>query len=744
MNNNFKVLMTLMGLEIGGAETHVLELCKALRKQGVDVYVASNGGAYEAELEEWGVKHFSVPLHNKNVANVISAYIALEKIIRENDIKLVHAHARIPAFLCGLLKRKLNIRFVTTAHWTFNVAFPFKVLTNWGERSLAVSEDVKQYLIDNYKFPEQYITVTINGIDTDKFTEDVAYNDIVQELSLEQDAFRIMYVSRLDKDRSFAAHALIGSVPKILEVCPNLEVVIVGDGDDFGKVSELAKTVNKQAGRRVVVMAGARVDINKFASASDIFVGVSRSALEAMAASKPVILAGNEGYLGVFSEEKLAKGIETNFCCRGCHTTSIELMTADILKLYEMTAEQRAELGRYGRELIERDYSTERMAMDALSVYESVRTSIREIDVLISGYYGFGNNGDDAVLKSIVDNLKAERPDVKIVVLSKNPPQTEQEYGVNSIFRFNFWRVRSYLRNTKLLITGGGTLLQDLTSTQSLLYYLWVINTAVRNGARTMLYGNGIGPIRSDVNNERVRRTVKNIDTITVRDENSFEMLQSFELKPDATLALTADAAFALAPISEGDMAIKRAEFGLAGERYFVVSVRSWKHLAKSFEEDVANFADYASETYGLTPLFVAMQPENDTEISRRIAGRMKNTSRVLEQALTTEQYVSIIAGAEFVAAMRLHVVIYAAKTGTPCIGLVYDPKVSAMMDTIGQSSYTPVENPDVGALKGFADDIMIDRAGISQSINLQMQEILGRAQENTRYAVELLDRPEF
>jgi len=742
--NNYKVLMTLMGLEIGGAETHVLELCKALRKLGVDVYVASNGGAYEAELADWGVTHFRVPLHNKNLANVISAYGALKRIIRENDIKLVHAHARIPAFLCGLLKRKLGFRFVTTAHWTFTVGFPFNVLTNWGERCLAVSEDVKQYLIDNYRFPARHIKVTINGIDTEKFSGDTPYGDIAEEFGLEPGAFRIVYVSRLDKERSLAAHALVQALPLILEACPALEVVIVGDGDDRHRVEESVKAANKAAGRRVAVMAGARVDINKFTAACDMFVGVSRAALEAMSAAKPVILAGNEGYLGIFDESKLQIAADTNFCCRGCATTSARQLAEDALRLIAATKAEREALGWFGQRLVARDYSTGRMATDAMEVYESVRTSEREIDVLISGYYGFGNNGDDAVLKSIVDNLKAERPKLRIVVLSKNPAQTERDYGVSSIFRFNFMRVYTYLGKTRLLISGGGTLLQDLTSTQSLLYYLWVINTAVRGGARTMLYANGLGPIRGEVNRERVRRTVRRIDTVTLRDENSLGELKNFDLKPGAQLAITADAAFSLVPMSPERMTEVTALLGLAGERYFVISVRSWKYLARSFDEDMAAFADRVALEHGLTPVFIAMQPENDTEISRRIAARMHTRSRVFEEALTTEQYMSIIAGAAFVAAMRLHVVIYGAKTGTPCIGLVYDPKVAAMMEIMGQTSHTPVEKPDVEALCRFASDIAANRDCISASITERMHPVLERARENTRHALELLDRPEF
>ncbi|HBF64795.1 MAG TPA: glycosyltransferase family 1 protein, partial [Clostridium sp.] len=77
---NYKILMALMGLEIGGAETHVVELSKELKKQGYDIIVASNGGVYEKELEEVGIKHYKVPMHQRNVFKMIKSYFLLKKL----------------------------------------------------------------------------------------------------------------------------------------------------------------------------------------------------------------------------------------------------------------------------------------------------------------------------------------------------------------------------------------------------------------------------------------------------------------------------------------------------------------------------------------------------------------------------------------------------------------------------------------------------------------------------------------
>ena len=98
-----KVLMVLMGLEIGGAETHVVELSKELRREGWDVAVVSNGGVYERELTDAGIRCHRAPLHKRNVFLMLRSLRLLRRIIREEKPDVVHAHARIPAFLCGLL-----------------------------------------------------------------------------------------------------------------------------------------------------------------------------------------------------------------------------------------------------------------------------------------------------------------------------------------------------------------------------------------------------------------------------------------------------------------------------------------------------------------------------------------------------------------------------------------------------------------------------------------------------------------
>ena len=364
------ILMSLMQLDIGGAETHVVELAKELKRRGHNIIVTSRGGAYEKELSENGIKHYCVPLNTKKPKEVITAHKRLKDIITKEKIDIVHAHARIPAFILGRLKKSMKFPFVTTAHWIFTTKYGLKYITNWGEQTLAVSEDIKKYLLDNYKLPEEQITVTVNGIDTQKFSASIDKTEVCRELDIAPEDNTVVYVSRMDEDRSLVAHHLIEAVEKLYPIVDRLKCIIVGGGNDFDKVKDEADAVNERLGTEVIKLTGARTDINRLIAPAKLFVGVSRAALEAMAAKKPVIVAGNEGYMGLFCEDKLAEGLSTNFCCRGLKESTTELLAQDIGGFFGLWEEEQEKLGEYGHSVVCEHYSIKRMADDAEKVYK--------------------------------------------------------------------------------------------------------------------------------------------------------------------------------------------------------------------------------------------------------------------------------------------------------------------------------------------------------------------------------------
>lgn len=368
-----KVLLVTMGLDIGGAETHILELAKGLKKQDIDVVIASNGGKYVEQLEEAGIKHYIAPLNNKKINNMYKSYKILKTIIKDEQIDIVHGHARIPSFICGILQKKMHFPFVTTAHWTFKTSNGLKYITNWGDKTIAVSEDIKKYLIDNYKnVKEEDITVTVNGIDTDKFSKEADFSDVQKEFNLDNTKKRIVYISRLDESRALVARQLINISDKLYEKNKDLEIVIVGNGDVFEELNNKANEKNNKIGSKVITMVGGRFDIHKFANMGDIFIGVSRSALESMACEKPIIVAGNEGYIGIFDESKLEVGVKTNFCCRDTIDSTEEILEKDINNLLDLSKEEKEKMGIYNRDIVNKYYSLDRMVNDNINVYNKV------------------------------------------------------------------------------------------------------------------------------------------------------------------------------------------------------------------------------------------------------------------------------------------------------------------------------------------------------------------------------------
>lgn len=362
-----RILLVTMGMDIGGAETHILELAKELKRRKNEVYVVSNGGKYVEELNENGIEHIWAPLHNKKINNMRKSYNILKKIIIDKKIDLVHSHTRISSFICGKLRKNMSFPFVTSAHWTFKVTPLLKLMTDWGENVVAVSEDIKEYLIKNYNVDSENIFVTVNGIDTNKFSKEIDYSDIAKEFDFKTNSNRIVYISRLDESRALVAKQLVNIAEDLDKKINDLEIVIVGGGDAFEEISTKVKEINSKVGKQLIILTGPRTDINKFATSGQIFIGVSRAALEAMACEQPVIVAGNEGYLGIFDESKLEKGIETNFCCRGLEMSTEELLRKDILKL--MSENNKEEYGKYNREIVKKYYSVEKMTNDCEKAY---------------------------------------------------------------------------------------------------------------------------------------------------------------------------------------------------------------------------------------------------------------------------------------------------------------------------------------------------------------------------------------
>ncbi len=356
------ILLVTMEMNMGGAETHILELAKELKRRGHAVYVASVGGKLVGELENAGVMHVEAPLKDKKPKDVLKAIKIIKKIIRENDIDIVHAHARIPGAICGYVCKREKVHFVTTIHGIYKVNFILKLLTNWGEKTLAVSEDIRRHAIEEYKLKPENVGVTVNGIDLNRFCK--REKSQLSDINLDKAKKVITHISRIDKESSKVAECLVEISDELDKKLEGAQVLIVGAGNYLESLKALAKDKSN------VIIAGQRTDVDRILNSSDIFVGVSRAALEAMASELPVILVGNpdykQGYQGIFDEQGLAKAKATNFTCRDMDTIEKNKLMEDIVKLF---GEDMSKMGEYNRKIVEKNYSAGKMTDDAIKLY---------------------------------------------------------------------------------------------------------------------------------------------------------------------------------------------------------------------------------------------------------------------------------------------------------------------------------------------------------------------------------------
>ena len=377
--NKATVLLATMQLDIGGAETHVVDLARYLTELGYRVLVASNGGCYVERLAAYGVPHYQVPLHDNKPGLIWQSVWAMRRIVRDEQVDLIHAHARIPAFVTAIMGRPKQVRFITTAHYNFKGLW---YLSRWGEKTIAVSEDIGAYLIDYFRVSPERIVVIPNGVDTDLFSPGCAQGarpkgrdaETVESGAARQTA-RIAMVSRMDGPLADVAVNLISACEQVYDRWP-LQLLIAGDGDNLGPVSARAAAFNKRRGKTVVSVLGARRDINRILAASDLVVGVSRVAMEAMSCARPVILAGPQGFGGLLAPDRVSLFKEDNFTARGqSAAVTVPRLTDALEEFFAKPPEWRCSTGQFLRQLVIDEYSSLRMAERVAGVYKEVMSN---------------------------------------------------------------------------------------------------------------------------------------------------------------------------------------------------------------------------------------------------------------------------------------------------------------------------------------------------------------------------------
>lgn len=315
--------------------------------------------------------------------------------------------------------------------------------------------------------------------------------------------------------------------------------------------------------------------------------------------------------------------------------------------------------------------------------------------VVISGYYGFKNNGDEAMLYAMLQALGQKIQGFDPVVLSRDPEETGKFFGVRAVPRHDLGSILAELKRADLLISGGGGLLQDVTGPNSILYYLGIVILARMMNKPVFFYGQGIGPVRTALGRNLMRLVVNRVDMITVRDRESKEELVDLGVVRPG-VEVTADPALGLDTREidpEPGFAILAGAGVRTGEELVGVSVRAWKGES-SYKAIIARVCDDLIAG-GRKVVFLPMHYPVDVAVSREIASMMNHDPVIIERELNFKEMLSLMAQTRIIMGMRLHFLIFGALLNIPMVGVSYDPKVDRFLSLVDMPSGGSVENLD-------------------------------------------------
>lgn len=359
--------------------------------------------------------------------------------------------------------------------------------------------------------------------------------------------------------------------------------------------------------------------------------------------------------------------------------------------------------------------------------------------VLLSGYYGYNNLGDEAVLGGILAGLRAAAPAVRPVVLSGDVAGTERLHGVEAIPRMKLGAIRAALRETDLFLSGGGSLLQDVTSFHSPLYYLGLLWLAQRAGVPTMVLAQGLGPLRHPLNRMLARTLLSRTRAITVRDDVSEAFLVTLgvtgppiEVTADPSFLLEPDASDRLAAWWEGHVPAGRPVIGVALRRWTAANPHERYHAISDA------LAALAART-GALLLFIPMQFAEDMHVALEVSAWTPAENRVLDLELTPREMLALVARCDLVTAMRLHALIFAAQQGVPAFGLAYDPKVRDFARAAGLPNPAAWEEIETDSLTAALQQTWDDRAALRETIIARADALRALALRNITRVAEVL-----
>ena len=390
----------LPSLDLGGVERGVIDLARAMKKQGHEAIVMSSGGALVAELQKMNVTHYTLPIHKKSVFS-LGLVSKIAQIIEKERIDVVHARSRVPAWLGWFAARKALVPFVTTCHGYYKL-HPLSQIMGWGKRVIVISNIVGRHMMDDFGVPPERIRLIHRGVDLTQFKPKTV------EFPVQQRPKRIINVGRLSRIKGQVE--FLKAVHKLRYSYPNIEVFLVGsEGKGKHKYTEaIQETIRHLGLQNCVKLLGTRRDVPALLADSDVLVlstlvpeAFGRVVVEAGAVGTPVIATRAGGVLDIIDDG------ENGLLVPPSDVPAMAEAMAKVLKDSDLAEKFTTNL----RRKVENQFTLEQMTQKTLEVYDELK---KEKKILI---FKLGAAGDVILSVPTLRMLREKYPNAHISVM---------------------------------------------------------------------------------------------------------------------------------------------------------------------------------------------------------------------------------------------------------------------------------------------------------------------------------------
>ena len=736
-----KMMHLISGGDVGGAKTQVLTMLWELSKHHQAKLCCFMDGPFAQEARQMGIS--TMVLQGKNPSQLTRM---LRKELETGGYEILHCHGSKANLFGSILRGKLTIPVVSTVHSDPKLDYLGRPIANMtygvaNRRALrrmdgwvAVSDAMKETLIRDGLDADR-IHVIYNGIPFYGEPEHTTRSAYLSNLDIQWGEDCVIYgiAARLNPVKD--VKTLIRAFGEAAKQCDNIRLLIAGDGEQRQELEEMAGSLCLPD---TVKFIGWQTDMNSFYHSLNVNMLSSISETFPYAITEGARMGCATISTAVGGIPKVVIDGKTGFLV---DPGDWQTMARRIVSLAG-DAKLRSSLGQGIYEKVRREFSSQVMAQRQIQIYQTVirrdrkrRGAAGRYGVVVCGAYGRGNMGDDAILQTIIRQLRMQDPDLPICVMTRKPVETALETGVSTVQIFHAMRASKWMKRSTLYISGGGTLLQNATSTRSLIYYLFSMIQAKKCGCRVMLYGCGAGPVRGKGNQRLVARVLNRYaDQMTLRDPASRQTLERFGVTVPKCM-VTADPALGMQADTERTPEFLRKNGMDLDQKYALFVLRPWSGMERRLDA-VRQAAEYVYRRWDLMPVFMCFEPSRDRNITHTAADGLQVPYKILTGEADCSIACGVIARSQLVVAMRLHALVFACSQDVPMVGISYDPKVSGFMDYAGDPHHLALEE-----LSGERLCSLIDQA-LEQHQSTNNLRLRALAEENGAIAGKMLRNP--